>query len=75
MTAATVLTGLTTLMASQGLPAVIKAAAIGVVAVTAARAKKRRRRRDAQETLRILVSPEPDGKPSSRGRKRAKEVR
>ncbi|GAA0366000.1 hypothetical protein NE235_02450 [Actinoallomurus spadix] len=75
MTATTVLTSLTALVASQGLPAVIRAGAIGVVALTAARSKKRRRRRDAQETLRILMPPEPDEKPSSRGRKQAKGVR
>lgn len=75
MTATTVLLSLTTLVASRYMPAVIRAGAIGVVAVTAARSKKRRRRRDAQETLRILVPPEPDEKPSPRGRQRATVVR
>ncbi|WP_345367589.1 hypothetical protein [Actinoallomurus liliacearum] len=75
MTATSVLTSLTTLVATQGLPAVIKAGAIGVVALTAARSKKGWRRRDARETLRILVRPEPEEKPSSRGRKRVKGVR
>lgn len=68
---ATVLTGLTALVATRALPAVIRSVVTGIVAITAARAKDRPRRRDAQKTLEILVPPEPDEKAPRRGRKRA----
>jgi hypothetical protein len=71
----TVLTSLTALVASHTVPAMIKAIATGIVAVTAARSKCPVRRRDAQRTLRILVPQKPDREASSRGRKRTKEVR